>query len=573
MKAWLFLLLIVASALLSIASCGGGVSDSGGSSNPSNPSTPNNPNNPNNPSTSSAPVASIASSVPPASAAKIKTISSSNADLVPGQAIPLRSDGSIPFLIAADGFGNPYLLAIGNTSGVLDVESTAVSMVLICLDLVQLPSGITSAQVFQAIKSSSSYQALLSDAQQDLAAGNSPLSNDKSVAAAWVVAQNAGAAIANLSRGAVSAAQVTAVAPPLPFYLVDNPEPFNKIWITDGPATSVQLNNQMFISWQVDTTDANGGKIDSKLLPPLQTTLQQLIGAYKGSASVTPVSGTSPAFTLVLSQSGKSRQTNGIAAFVKYMLFLYSSIAGLYPNPDTTRCVTAVASSVFNDQFPNFATQPSGATASAYLAKFLPKSGDVAYKRFSACKILPSVSSLFGIVAGQVWTALNRARDLVSTVGSIAQTYFYWNDSYSFQVCKSNGSVVTCGPSITITDTSCRIRTINAEQWYSITFSGIAAGPVGSIVAGATSRNNGVDASKPGGATCSAWTTYSIQPYDTQCRRDPGQPETTAWTGYFTLDFVPASVPNFSAVGTIYSPIPNGSYAEAVAPAFSCPAN
>ncbi|MEX3937398.1 hypothetical protein AB4Y32_37670 [Paraburkholderia phymatum] len=501
MKARFFLLVIAASIILSVSSCGGGNSGSGG---------------PGSTSAGSALTVSVSPSVPPVSASKITTISSSGAEAAPGKTLPMQADGTIPFLVGSDESGNPYLLAIGSTTGVLDAESTVVAMVRVCLDLVQLPSGLTSDQLVQAIHSSSSYQALLSAADKDLAAGNSPLSDTTTVDAAWTVAQDASASIGNTSSGAVAAAQTTTVTLPLPFYLLNGIEPFNRIWLTDLAGNSVNTSNQTFITWQVDTKDPTGKGIDTKSLPPLQTTSAQLIGAYKGSASVTPVNGTSPNFTLVLSQSAKTRQINGITAFVKYMLFTYSSVAGLYPNPDTTRCITAVASSVFNDQFPNFVTQPDGTTAGAYIAKLLPISatGDVVYQKFSTCGLLPSVSQIFGNVIGSIWRRLQFARNLANTVGAVAQTFYYWNESDTFQVCKNNGSIVNCSP-INIQIASCKaFADPITTTTISLTIAVTATGPVGSRL---VLTNDFV-----GGPSCSRWTLNQ----NGECQRMVGQSDT-----------------------------------------------
>jgi hypothetical protein len=194
MKARFFLFVVAALIVLSVAGCSGG----GDNLNSGGPAAT---------STGSAQTVSVGTSVPPAIASKITTISSSTADLASGQGIPLQSDGTIPFLIAGDASGNPYLLSIGNTTGVLDAASTVMAMVRVCLDTVQLPSGLTSDQLTKAIQSSTNYPALLSDAQQDLAAGNSPLSDTQTVNAAWAVALDASTSIGSTSTAAVAAAQ------------------------------------------------------------------------------------------------------------------------------------------------------------------------------------------------------------------------------------------------------------------------------------------------------------------------------------------------------------------------------
>jgi len=461
MKAWFFPLIFAALTLLALTSCGdGGGSNSGGTSSGSAPAN-------------AGPAVSVATSVPPAAAGKITSISSSTADLVPGQAIPLQSDGTVPFLAAGDASGNPYLLSIGNTTGVLDAASTAMAMVRIALDAVQLPPGLKNDQLTKAIQSSSNFTVLLTDVQQDLAAGNSPLSDTQTASAAWAVALDASTSIGTSSPSAavVAAQNPTNVTTPLPFYLHKGSQPFDKIWLTDLEGNNVNVNNQTFITWQVITSvPTSGAALGTTDTPPLTTTTSQLFAYYGGSASVTPVNGASPSFSLQLSQSPTTRQINGIAAFIKYVLFMYSSVAKLYPNPRTTKCVSGIASSIFNDQFPNFVTQPDGATAGTYLAQLLPisASGDIVYKKFSACGLLPSGSTLFASYVSKIWPTLNiggfvnkawealdLARGLVSTVGAVAETFAYWNQLDNFQICKSGGNVVNCGASVSITNATC----------------------------------------------------------------------------------------------------------------------
>ncbi|SAK83904.1 hypothetical protein AWB81_04250 [Caballeronia arationis] len=412
---------------------------------------------------------SIAASVPPATTKLITTISSSDADYVPGSILPLQPDGTVPFLIAGDSSGNPYLLSLGSANGVLDRTSTVVAMVRIALDLAAIPAGLTADQITKAIQSSSQFQALSESAQRDLEAGISPLSDNKTVNAAWAVALDASAAIASSSTAKTSAVgktldTTTLVTTPLPFYLLNGTEPFSKIWLTDAGQNNVTVNNDTFITWVVYTDGPEPTKI-----PPLQSTVGQLFAYYGGSASTTLVKGQSPNFKLNLVQNPVTRRINGVAAFVKYMLFLYSSTAKLYPKPELTNCVISVAERVFNDQFPSFVVQPSGTTAGAYFASVLPISstGSAPYKQFSSCGLLPSFSTLFASFASKVWptlnvggfvvkawTALTVAQGLVSTVGAAAQMFAYWDEADSFVVCTGNGSVVNCAAA-SVTSTSC----------------------------------------------------------------------------------------------------------------------
>ncbi|MDR6468717.1 hypothetical protein J2777_002445 [Paraburkholderia graminis] len=461
---------LVAACVLSILSgCGGGGGEDDASTSPA-------------PSVTGI-AAVISPTVPSATSNLITAVYTPHATVLPGAAIPALADGSLPILIAGDGAGTPFLLAIGSTNGILDATSTAIALVRASLDAVQLPSNIAAARFTQAVTGSKGYPALLSAITQSLSAGQSPLDDDDVIANTWLVANEADVALRTAEGSAQAKATITQVAPPLPFYLIDNIEPFDRVYLDDVVGGSlVDVFNQTFIAWQITTTGPDGGVIDNRITEPLQTTTLQHIADYGGSASRATVKGASPEFTLRLSQNTVTKNRNGVAALVRYILFIYSAASGLYPKKATTDCVTGIATSVFNERFAAFAAQPNAASASAYFASVLPNSStrDTAYKRFAACGLLPSVKDLFGEAIGTLWKRINLVRQGIAAFGAVAETFKYTSYDSPFQVCKSNGRVVVCD-TIVISQTNCvKVPSVFAgTKSYNVTAAGSGMGAMG----------------------------------------------------------------------------------------------
>jgi hypothetical protein len=303
-----------------------------------------------------------------------------------------------------------------------------------------------------------------------LQAGQSPLNSDAAISSTWAVINETVASLGSVLTGNTQAkVATTPVALPLPFYLINNVEPFARVYLNDiSGGNSFNVFNQTFISWQIETRTLDDRAIDSHITPPLETTTLQLVAYYGGSASVTAVQGVSPEFTLTLSQNPTSRKQNGVAALTKYILFIWSAVTGLYPNQATNNCIVGIASSVFNDKFPAFATQPDAASASAYFSALLPisSSGDTAYKRFSACGALPTPSQLFGAAIGTFWKRINLVRSGIAAFGAVAETFNYWAYNSPFQICKTNGKIVTCDR-INITQADCvKVKTVSNTSGY-----------------------------------------------------------------------------------------------------------
>lgn len=404
--------------------------------------------------TGRAPV-SLDSSVPPSISSSITAVHGPTSTVSPGGTVELNPDGSFPVLVATGRDGTPYLLAIGSHDGALGVSSTSESLVLAGLDVLPEAPNLTVDQIRQVIHGSPNYDSLSISVRTALESNRSPLLDEDVARKTWSVVQNVVAALGNSTLIATAHETVTPVSPPTPFFLINNSEPYAKVWLDDVPGTNaVRVNNQTFVAWSLTTNLTNGDRINATTAPPLRTTSLQLVAYYGGSATTVEINGAEPEFGLNLAQTPATRSQNGIAAFVKYYLFIISAAAGLYPKKEMTDCVSTVLKSVFNDRFPLFATQPDAASAIDYFSKVLPEKSEV-YPKLSACGLLPTVSDVFGAAIGRIWRALNLTRSLVNTVGTVGQTFYYWNFDQSFQICKSGGRISSCNAALEIINASC----------------------------------------------------------------------------------------------------------------------
>jgi len=431
------------------------------------------------------------------------------------------------------------------------------------LDMLQLPADMTEDKFAAAAVAAPDYSTLVAAITQALAAGQSPTEDSQVIDSTRSVAKQLIVPLGSAASG--TAARVLASAPtpvttPLPFYLIKSFEPFNRVSIDDiQGGNAVNIQNQTFITWAVTTTSISGNSIETTLSKPLETTTLQLIGYYGSSASKTMIQGSSPEFTLTLYQNRTTKTQNTIAAFIKYIFFIYSATTGLYPNKQTSDCVVEVASSIFNDQFPELVTHPDAATASAYFSKLLPISatGDAAYKKFSKCGVLPSPTQLFGAMVGRIWKYLNLFRSGVSMVGAAAETFTYWDFNSPYQVCKSNGAIVNCD-TIAVTKTACvKVKAVSDSSTaggytgprYDITASGNGTGNDPSAVMlfriNAPSSCYGCDGAIPR-ISCSDGWTAKLDGITFSCVRTAGAPSTFSFSFVGSLNMNP--IPQFAGI-------------------------
>jgi hypothetical protein len=142
---WLCIIAVTCGLVL-MSSCGGS-NASNGSTTPPPAQTPTPP-----------PVfsvsVSVGTSVPSAAASKITTFYDAKASVPVGSIIDTDAEGSIPVLFAGDGNGDPLLLGVSNTDGVLDISTTSIGLVRIALGLVYSTAPLTSDVLSAAISSS-----------------------------------------------------------------------------------------------------------------------------------------------------------------------------------------------------------------------------------------------------------------------------------------------------------------------------------------------------------------------------------------------------------------------------------
>jgi hypothetical protein len=401
---------------------------------------------------------SIGASVPAAASGLITTFYSAGTTVAVGGAIPTLADGSVPVLFAGDGINDPLLLAIGSTTGTLDANTTSIGIVRATLGLVTSQAPLTSSVLAAAIQASSHYAQLLSDVNTALNSGQPPIDSDAVVQDALIVAQDA---IVTLNTNGVLAAGSPArvksaaiqVNPPLPYYFINNSEPYNRLWLADDSGTSnVNVMNQTFIAWQFTTTNA-GAPLDSEIAPPLASSYKQLAGYYGGSASTTMLIGTSPEFTLTLSQSDTTKNTNSLLVLTQFANFLASAASGAAPTSNELLCFSTGLSTLFDSDLATLVAQPTGAAAEAYLKSIFLSASTLPnfYKLYTTCgSITPPVTPIFGTTISKLWTAINLSKAGVSTIGTAAETFSYWNyPSQDYLVCKTNDGI-TAFPCITL---------------------------------------------------------------------------------------------------------------------------
>jgi len=396
-------------------------------------------------------VTSIGPTVPSATSGKITTFFDAKEAVPVGATISADAQGAIPLLLAGDENGNPFLLGVGNTDGIVDANTTSIGLVRIALGLVYSTAPLTSDVLSSLITSSSNYPPLLSAVNQTLSGGQSPFDSDTVVQATWMVAsdvldayQKTAPAVAKASiQPMVSTSSPIDVGPPLPIYLIPNLSATWNVWIDDSPGTNdIFIFDQMFIAWEADTHYPDGTTIGTAVTPPLSTTLGQLLAYYGGSASKTLLKGAAPDFVLTLSQSSNSKTQNVLNAIFRYYFFVTSAASGVIPSSDTEKCIVGSASNFFNPKLASLLSQPTGDAAITYLDSVL--AFDVVYKSLSSCNQIPSIKDIFGATIDKLWKRLSLVKGFVSAGDTVAQTFYYWDYSSSFQVCKSNGQIAPC---------------------------------------------------------------------------------------------------------------------------------
>lgn len=479
----------------------------------------------------------IGASVPAAASGLITTFYSASTTVPVGGAIPTLSDGSVPMLFAGDGVNDPLLLAVGSTTGTLDANTTAIGLVRTALGLVVSQAPLTSSVLASAIQASPNYPKLLSDITASLTAGQSPLDSDIVAQDALTVAQDT---IVTLNTNGVlsaataklKAAAAIQVNPPLPYYFINNSEPYNRLFLSDDPGTTnVNAMNQTFIAWQFDTSNSNGPLSSGVISQPLKSTSLQLIGYYGGSATTTPLLGASPEFTLTLSQSTTTKNQNVLSAINQFGVFLASVASGSSPSNAQLQCFSTAVSAAFGPQLAALVAQPTGATAVSYFESIL--SPVTIFKLINSCSANPSsvITTIFGKGAGKLWTLLNLVKAGVSTLGTASETFTYWDfPSQDYLICKTNGGItsfpcvtlqiapaapsVAVGGTIALTATASNssgsIPTPPNLQWSSDTKSVATADPSSGVVTGVSAGTATITVSDSvSGASASTTVTVS----------------------------------------------------------------
>ena len=413
------------------------------------------------------PVVHFGITVPAAATANVSAIVTPTDSVAIGSIVPFTNDGSLPLVVAINAQEKPLLLSLGSADGALDSNTTALALVRVALNLPLLPIGLSNSQLNGVTQASPAFPVLLAAISGSLLSGTSPTESEEVLTAVWQVAKDVLIAF----HGTLSAdgqrlqAALQPASTPLPFYLIQNAEPFNRFYIENvNGGNDINAFDETFIAWEVSTTDPFGHQIIQRttplVTPPLSTTALQLLGYYGASASITLVSGSAPAFNLRLTQGTTSKTQNVLSAIVKYVFFIYTNAARLFPNQPTNTCALSIAQTVLHSNFPALVTQPSGDSARAYLENGLlvSNSGGSLYEQFASCGQLPTVPQLTGRVFGGIWIRINLVRSLLYTFGTAAETFNYWDYEQTFQVCKSNGQVVNCPVFVDA------VKRINGEQ-------------------------------------------------------------------------------------------------------------
>jgi hypothetical protein len=420
---------------------------------------------------------SLGASVPAAAASLITTVYSADASVSRGASLNLPANGSVPILFAGSGNKTPLVLAVDTATGVLDVNSTAIGFVRSALGLLGTPPPLTSSAIEAAIKSSDNYARLSAAILEALTIGQSPLDSDEVVDATWDVTHDSAetlAAIINEGQRSLRA-EIIDVTPPLPFYLIDSLESTNIVFLQDEVGTpNVSVLNQTFIAWQLSSTTSGG--VSTSIAAPMKNTALQLLGSYAGSASATPMRGEEPEFGLKLYQGDTSKTQNVIGAFARYVTFAWSAATGLTEVSRNEKCFIAASSRALTPSFAALIAQRDGAAALSYAISIFPTTARSAYSLASACARLPPIKDLFGKTVAELWLVLNLAQSATATIGSVYQTFHYWDYSQDFRVCKLSGQLVSCGGEVEVRMYSLPIRGPYRNQTFTLSVPGETTG-------------------------------------------------------------------------------------------------
>ncbi|MFC7515123.1 DUF4214 domain-containing protein [Herbaspirillum sp. GCM10030257] len=397
--------------------------------------------------------ATVAPTVPAAAKNAVVSVHSFSGDSVPGSQIAKAPDGTVPALFAADSQGQPLLFAFRSEDGALDATSTAIAMVSVALDLMELPPQITVAQFNQAVKGTPSYAALEAAIVESLNQAKSPIDSDKVFDLVFAVAKDVVPSLDALIKPVTL--RPVLVKPPLPVtmlepeYSIEVGDEF--IWMNDVNG-GVNVFNRTFLSWQLRSKTPQGQILDEKIAPPLEANVLQLFGSYLSSASINNLVGSGPEFWVTLEQTAQTKELNLVEATRRYM-FAFLAVMTTVKQKDAAACVNQLAQSLVNDKlFPAMQSQ-TGEAAAEYFNTILPSFNQSTIEDLGQClrgakiELSPKAGSLFSAI-WRKFNVLVLARDVAAAAGPVRQLFRYWNfPAETFIVCKANGVITGICPS------------------------------------------------------------------------------------------------------------------------------
>lgn len=428
-------LVLAGAALAALAGCGGGGA-------PANGLTP---------AAAVSGTASIDSSVP--NALQILTIQTPFGITQPGQAISLPSGMAVgdALVVGTDANNHERLLRYEAGQSLLSLDSTAFALVKLALYFAQLPSGVTTLDIYPFIRTSQFY-IQLQDAIRIALSNNaiSPLTSSEVMDATALVMTDAINAQTTSSPLTILKADIVKSADKLPFYIW-NDGVIDKGWLEDDPALTespLTFKNRTFLAWQLRTEPL--GLSGIAIADPIKVTKAQFIGNYAESETTTAIKEPKTKFVLNVEQTSTTQLINAKNALTKSTSAIVSIAFGFLglKEPDFINgCVAKTVSKIaLEDSFASLLANLNKDTFFGYVkSKFTLSFLRDVYKDCQPGATF-SISSvpLIGFVA-TFQQALISARTGTAAFGTIIQMDKYKsNYAIAVEACRYSGTISRC---------------------------------------------------------------------------------------------------------------------------------